>query len=133
MLIKWNGDGLCYVPLTSNNQEDLAMVAKEKGVILVPGWNDVPPNEWKVIEAHVEDYISNGRVELRCKVDETGEKTVRTEQAIYEVRADLARAIIQGCYNFKVLEGWKDNSKLSSELRNLVDIQLEKCTKGEEA
>ena len=51
---------------------------------------------------------------------------VRLQLSLADVRADKARKIVEGCFNHINLEKWKDDSKLTSELRALADIQLKK-------
>jgi len=136
MLIKANTDGILVVPYIDttkpSNPGDVTQIA------LVPGWNEIPMDKWPLAEPHLRALVADGRVELRGKeVEETVEeiedgkpvkKTVKVlkQVPLGDVRADHARKIVEGCFNFRDLESWKEDSTLTSELRNLSDIQLRK-------
>ena len=99
-----------------------------KMVILVDGWNDIPFDVWPHVENNMEDGYSSGKFEYRCKTGEetvNGElKQVRIQQALQDIRADLARSVIAGCFNPFTLKTWSNDPKLSGELRSLCDIAL---------
>jgi hypothetical protein len=132
MLIKANTTGLLFVPLIDVAKPVIA--GKEGGISLVPGWNEIPAEDWPLAEPHLQDAIASGKVELRCKevedvidVDGETQKVTKTiSLGLGEVRIDYARKIVEGCYNFRDLERWKEDSKLTSELRALADVQLKK-------
>jgi hypothetical protein len=108
-----------------------------KQIILVDGWNEIPQEDWPLVEKHMEMGIESGKFTLKCKtIDEEvtidGVKTtrpVRVQQSLSEVRADIARDVVKGCYNPFVLEAWAKDPSLSGELRALADIALKEIDK----
>ena len=136
MLIKVNTDGLLVVPLINPKGE--LVTGRDSAIALCPGWNEIPVGMWSFAEPHLEEAIASGKVELNFKeVDEVFKnaegkdevRTIRQEKRLHEVRADIARKIVEGCLNFRDLERWKDDVNLTSELRALADITLGKIAK----
>lgn len=103
-----------------------------KQVILIDGWNEISQADWPLVEESMEYGIETGKFTLKCKtIEEDVEvdgkkvtKTVRVQQGLNEVRADIARDIVKGCFNPFVLEAWAKDPTLSGELRALADIAL---------
>jgi hypothetical protein len=95
-------------------------------VLLVPGWNEIPSEIWPNAEVNMEMDYQAGLYEYKMKEVEVDGKTVRYEQPLQDIRADIGRKIVEGCYNPATLERWQNDSKLSGELRNIVDIQIKK-------
>ena len=129
MLVKSNYDGRRVVPIVANTE---ALIAKGKAVVLDEGWNEIDDNVWPVVEPILEDLIKTGEIELYCKeeVDKDTGITHRIPQALHEIRSDRVRPIIQNCFNIPNLERWMKDVKLTSEIRNAVDIQLQSCIDG---
>jgi len=131
MLIKNNEDRLVIV-----QPVDKVGKAYEKPIILFTGWNEIPANLWEMCLPSVADKLGK-QLEIKCKEvedkDADGKKIIlQTDQALWDVRADMARDMVRGCYNIINLEAWAKEPKLTSELRALVDIQLRECIKGVE-
>ena len=137
MLVKFNSEngGINIIPYSVRKGSgiDPSSVAG-KAIIFAPGWNEVPTDDWQFVEDTLEVGIESGKYELQCKETEIEEevngekivKKVRIQQKLGDVRADMARKIVEGCYNPKVLERWQVDTKISSELRALADICLQK-------
>jgi len=90
--------------------------------ILTPGWNKVPNEVWPHAYPNMKPEIESGIFELKAK--ELDGELISME--LQDVRADQAKQLIAKCFNPKTLERWKDNMKLSAELRNATDIQIKK-------
>jgi hypothetical protein len=134
MILKVNSDGLLFVPYVNVNEAVVA--GKERGIGLVPGWNEIPQEDWPNAAPHLVTHIANGKIELRGKeieesyVDdvtgETKKRTVVKDLLLGEIRADIARKVVEGCFNPKDLNRWREDAKLTSELRAIADIQWKK-------
>ena len=129
MLIKLEADGLCTVPVVSGEPIAPHLTEKNKLIVLFPGWNEIKPEYWAIVQPHLKDGIESGKFVLRTKRDATGE-TDGIEAGIDEIRADIARDVIKGCYNLDNLKAWQNDTKLTGELRALADIQLKACEEG---
>ena len=128
MLVKVKSEtgGPIVVPATGMpGQENLSVATSH--VLLVDGWNEIPEALWPYTEANMESGVEAGVFEYKCKVVEDK----RQIMPLQEVRADQARDIVKGCFNPQVLDRWLNNTKLSSELRALVDIQIANIAKVE--
>lgn len=117
MLVNAKSNGLLMLPYGDNSN---------KMVRLVPGWNEIPSNIWEKVESVALTAQEDGSLELQAKVIEEEGKTIYKEMVLGEVRINIARGIVEGCFNFETLEMWQNDAKLSTELRNLADIQLKK-------
>lgn len=131
MLVKYNAtSGTFGVPFS--DVEGLPSVKDRSPIVLMPGWNDVPFEDWPFIEANLELAIENGDIELKFKEGEDDEgKPKRIQLAIGEVHAMTAKKIIGECFNIFDLDKWRDDPKLSSELRNAAEIQYKKIMEYE--
>lgn len=138
MLIKSNSEGPLGIPLLPPRKADEApstnfLVAKDKILILLYGWNEVTSEQWESIAPNIADRIADGRLEIfakKTKDSESGLDTY-TEQAFEDVRSDKAKEIVQGCYNLDQLYKWEENAKLSQEVRYYIAKQIEYCENGE--
>lgn len=131
MLVKWNSEsGVKIVALS--DKEDAVGSVRGTVIMLCPGWNEVDSASWPFAEGNMETEFEAGIFEYKCKNIEEDGKPVRKEIPLAEVAGKSARDIIQGCFNIYNLEKWADDSKLSSELRGQVDIQLRKIKEAGE-
>jgi hypothetical protein len=131
MLVKWNSDsGVKVVALS--DKEDAVGSVRGQVVMLCPGWNEIASDVWPFAEDNMEVEHSNGVFEYKCKIVEEDGKDVRKELTLAEITGKQARDIVQGCYNPYNLEKWADDSKLSSEIRGQVDIQVRKIKEAGE-
>lgn len=135
MLVKLNTQGMLVVPLIDVTKA--VMTGQDRAIALAPGWNEIPEADWPLAEPHLMDAVKVGKVELKAKEfeekvkDASGKETdevkvIYKQLALQDVRADHARKIVEECYNPKDLARWKEDNKLTTELRNLCDIQLRK-------
>lgn len=138
MLIKSNSEGPLGIPLlppkkAGEPESTSFLVAKDKILILLFGWNEVTPEQWECIAPHVADRIADGRLEIYAKKVKDAESGLDTyaEQSFEDVRADKAKEIVQGCYNLEQLYRWEENPKLSQEIRYYIAKQIEYCENGE--
>ena len=141
MFVKVNTEGVLVVPVIDTTT--VTNPSNTEQIALVPGWNEVALDKWPFVAPHVQDMIKEGTIELRGKeVDEDyaeevdGKSIKKTRKVLKQVplsdiRADFARKIVEGCLNYKDLERWLEDSSISSELRNLADIQLRKITQND--
>lgn len=133
MLVKWNGDGLMAVPLVTGEASQL--VGKEGMVWFMPGWNEITDEQWQIISIHVQDHLSSEKMVINGKkeVDKNDpSKIAYTGVSLRDVRADVAKDIVRGCYNLSCLYEWSEDAKLSSEVRFHIEKQIEACEKGED-
>lgn len=148
MLVNWKGsDGALVVPLIDvTKAQDGTQALNHDQVVLVPGWNDVKAEHFTLMLPHIRDLIDSDRLEFYAKKDKVEEEYEVTEevngkmvtkkeirsidkyvdQDLRDIRADKAREIVKGCFRVPNLEAWLEDARLSSEIRNLVDMQLEK-------
>ena len=129
MLVKWNGEGLLGVSLIGGEGSK-----ESTGVeVLLPGWNEISDENWALMALHLKDKIESEKIVLYGKkeADKATGAITYSGQALRDVRADLARDIVKECYSVKCLKVWVEDPKLSSEVRFLVDKQIEYCMKGE--
>lgn len=132
MLVKWNSEsGVKVVALS--DREDAVKSVRGQVHMLCPGWNEIPSDVWPFVEETMEVEAQAGVFEYKCKIIDDGGKEVRKESALGELTGKQARDIIQGCFNPYNLEKWADDSKLSSELRGQVDIQIRKIKEAGES
>ena len=97
-------------------------------VLLVPGWNEIKPADFQYCKETMALGVEQGLFEYRGK---KGEDDEVIECPLSEIRADIAKKMVQECFNPTNLNEWKDDSKLTSELRNAVDIQIQKIAEVE--
>lgn len=138
MLCKWNGQGLMGTPLIDPNAVSRG---GEKMVMFMPGWNEVPDNQFNMIAVSLQDLVDNGRLELYdCKeVKETDAegKPVENGKLVFvgkefrDVRNDVARKMILEVFDFKLLQKWLDDPKVDRDIKYNIEKQLEACIKGE--
>ena len=131
MLVKYNAEsGTFGVPFS--DVAGLPSVKDRPPIVLMPGWNEVPFEDWPFIEANIELAVQNGTVELKYKEGENDDGSPkRIQLAINEVHAVTAKKIVEGCFNIFDLEKWRNDPKLSSELRNAAEIQYKKIMEYE--
>lgn len=131
MLIKWNGDGLLGLPVIDGNLKT-TLVGQDEIIVIMPGWNEIEDDKWNIIATHVEDKLASGKLEMQGtkEIDKETKAISYVGKALRDVRADIARTIVQECYNKSVLESWTNDARLSSEVRYLVDKQIEYCLAG---
>jgi hypothetical protein len=137
MLVKYNAEsGVKGIPLVDLNPEAVKDSGSVRGqvIVLVPGWNEIEQDIWPNAEPTMEDEFKAGVFEYTAKdAEDANGNPVRIQITLADVRADKARKIVEGCFNHKNLEKWKDDPKLTAELRALADIQLKKILSfGEE-
>lgn len=129
MLVNYKAEtGVRIVPLSDTNPEAVLEKGSVRGqyVMLVPGWNEISDSEWPHVEATMEMDFDNGLYEYQFKEIEEDGKSIRRPLSLGEIRADKAKAIINGCFNPKTLEKWSNDPKLTSEVRSVADIRLKK-------
>jgi len=132
MLVFSKGDGagkVIGIPAIGMDDTTIHSYSKQAIVLVMEGWNEIPIDQWDKCSLHIKDKLESGELTLRCKKEDDG---TLVQQALWEVRADYAREIVRGCYNLKNLKEWSTETKLSSELRALIDMQLTACEKGED-
>jgi hypothetical protein len=133
MLVKNLKDNLKAVPLVKADGTPTG----EKMILLFTGWNEIPVALWESAYYALKSDIDVS-VELKCKEedikDADGKKIgIRyIDQLLQDVRSDIARDVIKGCFNIPNLEIWAKDPKISSELRALADMQLADCKNGVE-
>lgn len=128
MLIKSNRqDGLLYVPLTPETNDGVVSMVVTSGVTLYPGWNEISDEAFNNIASSIEDKLDAGDLEIhgeRKKGED--DKFTYTGKPLRDVHAVSARKIVDGCFNVALLNEWRKDVKLSSEIRHAIDLQLEK-------
>lgn len=126
MLIRWTKDNILTAPLIDVNYKG-PLVGKDTVLVLLPGWNEVTDEQWDLAYIHVKDKLEAGLLELYCTKKQGSEPgTVEfVGQALRDVRADKAREIVKGCFNMKNLKTWQDDMKITTEIRHLIDRQIE--------
>ncbi len=152
MLVNWKGgERLLQIPLIDVSKPvTMDSAINHEQVTLMPGWNELAEGVWDMVLPHIRGYLADGSIEYYAKKekvekevevekeDDKGKKTkvkeivfedVFVEQRIDDVRSDKAREIVRSCFNMKNLRAWAENAKLSTEIRNLVDMQIEKIEK----
>ena len=92
-------------------------------VLLMGGWNEIVPADYKYCKETMQVGIESGKFELKGK---KGEDDEVLECGLEDIRADIAKNVVRDCFNPVTLERWKDDPKLTSELRGTVEIQLQK-------
>ena len=129
MLINWKGDGKSDRILTCpaiDTEYTGALVAKDDLVVLIPGWNEIDDDSFKKIYPHIRYLIEAGQIEFYCR-RENGEDGAVTfvGQPLRDIRADKARDIVKGCFNMTNLKEWIEDMKITTEIRHLIDRQIE--------
>jgi hypothetical protein len=105
-------------------------VGKELGpqFPLFPGWNEIDAVKWPDVYVQLKGGITKEWFTPYGTPDKvTGEWE---NKDLIDIRADVARDVVKGCFNIDNLNKWKRDSKLSSELRALVDMQLSDIARG---
>jgi len=135
MLVKYVAEsGTMSIPFTELDEETTKAKGSVRGrnpFIFLPGWNEVPIEDWPYLEATMEDGFKQGLYEYKCKEVEEDGKTIRIQLTLEEVHVAVARKIVDECFNVADLERWRNAPKLTSELRNLADIQYKKIVEYE--
>ena len=134
MLINWKKDHVLTVPKVDVNYKGF-LVSKDVLLWFTPGWNEITDDDWAIIFPHVRGMMDAEDLEIYAKkrVADDEAKTVTFEgQDLEDVRADKAREIVKNCFNPPLLKKWQDNMKLATEIRHLVDRQIEMINKGDE-
>lgn len=125
MLIKWNREsGALSIPIIGTNVA--TTIDGSKLVILMPGWNEVADDVFNQIQPHIVDKMDSGDLEIYAKKEGTGDDVKYVGSPLRDVRADKARDIVNGCFNVELLQTWRQDAKIPTEIRHLVDMQLEK-------
>lgn len=128
MLVRNPEKHILAIPLHSileDSEIGSDLLNNEGSVIsLNEGWNEILPDDYKLCYKTVERLENKGLLE--CKRVKFKDSDTEQEVAIYDVRADQARKIVEDCWDIKTLERWANDSKNTAELRTLSDMQLEK-------
>lgn len=135
MLVKYNAvGGTMIIPFSDLDEETTKQKGSVRGkspIALLPGWNEIAIEDFPYLEGTMEDGVKAGTYEYKCKEVEEEGVTKRIQLTLAEVHATTARNIVNECYNIADLERWRNDPKLSSEIRNLADIQYKKIVEYE--
>lgn len=131
MLINWKRDGLLAMNLIDVKSQG-PLVGKEKIVYFSPGWNEIPDEQWDVLQPHVKEYVARGDIELFVKKEKKGEDGEISYEGmpLRDVPAKDARDIVKNTFNIAQLKEWEEDMKLTSEIRNMIAKQIELCEAG---
>lgn len=131
MLVNWKGDGMNSVLPVDPEEKDQVKAALLKPVILYPGWNEVPDNQWKFCKIHLQDKILGGMVEeIAEKVKtEEGEDYVGRAFATICKQPSKAIEIVSNCFNVTCLQKWLGEIE-RDEIRVAIKGQIELCESG---
>lgn len=131
MLVNWKGDGMCYVLPVDPEEKDQAKAALLKPVVLYPGWNDVPDNQWKLCKIHLQEKILGGAVEEIAEKVKTGvgEDYVGRSFAVICKQPNKAIEIVKNCFNVECMQKWLTEIE-RDEVRVAIKSQIEMCESG---
>jgi hypothetical protein len=112
-------------------EKDQAKAALLKPVILYPGWNDIPDNQWKFCKIHLQSKILGGMVEeIAEKVKtEDGEDYVGRPFVTICKQPSKAIEIVNNCFNVACLQKWLGEIE-RDEIRVAIKGQIELCESG---
>ncbi len=142
-IINWRQECLNVIPIFTKEKE-----ARQKGaVILLPGWNYVPDEDWLNARMHVKDQIAKGWIQekgsvipakkVKGKTEEAGEEApVNAEETLAKVSLrSLGEAealeVIAFCNNPKSLSHWNEltNGENRSTIREALKKRIEEVEK----
>jgi len=150
MIVKWNGDGMLVIRLMNRDFKTMKVqkheglddgrVAAGKMIRLIPGFNDIPEDEWNQARLEVLDRIKDEKIIEYCKdkLDgETGEKVGVTGASIRRQHVNTARTMIKECFDVKTLNDWLNGRddlepETRDEMRLRIKQQLEKIRTGKD-
>ncbi len=128
MLVNWKADHMNVVSLVDSTYTG-PLVGKDTVEVLMPGWNEVPDTAWDLMYPQMKQYIEQEKLEFYCTKKTEDGVTTFTGQPLRDVRADKAREIVKGCFNVANLKTWQDDMKITTEIRHLIDRQVEQIEK----
>ena len=119
MLIDYGKENVITLPLINKEH------ALEKTVMLSPGINEMPKNEWDRVAQlpKIQRLIADKKIEVVSKVDSTDE-----EFALSKADTATARKIIARTWNLVLLEDWKAGESRAGIIK-LLSVQIAEIEK----
>lgn len=138
MIVKWNGDGVLAIQ-PMNRDFKTGQIKKVPGledriatgdmIRLIPGYNDIPEDEWNRARLEVMDRIKSESIQefgLKDKLDgKNGEKVGVTGSALRRFPPTKATQMVKETFSVETLNDWlKGRPDLEPETRDEVRLRI---------
>lgn len=134
MLVKWNvKKGVKVIPIPSPiilDEKGIRRSYIEKQIVLVPGWNDIPNEDWLPAMGNVKEEKDSNLIIERwiTKKGKDGGKDETVPATIREINTKEAEEIFKETFSSLTLEKWKNEIEEGSK-RLACSIRLEAINK----
>ncbi|WP_461246453.1 hypothetical protein [Treponema sp. R6D11] len=89
---------------------------KDIGVYLIPGFNDVPADEWEKVKSTLQGKL-DAKILLQYKVEKTGKaggKVEKFAESLDDFEDKFLETVIPNCFHIATLNKWKEKAEKES-------------------
>lgn len=124
MLVKVKSEGQVIIPVIEM-VPDKPTTVPSGYVRLMPGWNDVPDEQWSVIKRDLREKMEQGLIELQGRKVKDDDGVEQIEGIpLRDVNAITANKIIKECFNIDCLNKWLENTEGRRETRDEIRVAI---------
>lgn len=106
------------------------LVAPHTLFIIWPGFNNMPHELWEIAAPEIQDLLDSKEFDVSLSKKDKEREGALISYELWDLGAKDMREVIKKTFNMRDLKFWVKNEKVTSEMRHLLQLQIEGVESG---